>query len=85
MIKRYLGISKYVSNYSELARSTTENSGKHHPDTSWKVRALAELESYLAKMAKRLTIVKIETFVFEFIFVKSGLCSSLVIFESYLL
>ena len=41
-----LRVSKKISNYSELSCYITEIS-EYSPGTTWKVRALAELEAYL--------------------------------------
>ena len=45
--RNWIGASKKISNYFELARSLSESSGKRFPDTTWRIRALAELEAYL--------------------------------------
>ena len=48
-----LGISEKFSNYIELARLIIGSSKKYCPSTTWKVRALAELEAYLIQRGRK--------------------------------
>ena len=48
-----LGVSKKISNYSELDRFITESSKKYSLARTWKVKALAELEAYLIQHGRK--------------------------------
>lgn len=52
--RNMLGISKKISNYSELARSITESFEKNNRNATWKVRALAKLETYLIQHGQKI-------------------------------
>ena len=56
--RRSLRISCKFPNYSELARFIVESSKKYRPDTTWKVRALAELEAYLIQHGRKVDYTK---------------------------
>ena len=48
-----LGISGKISNYIELDRFIIESSKGYCPITTWKVKALAELETYLIQHGRK--------------------------------
>ena len=52
--RNWLGVSKKILNYSELARSITESLEKKYRNTTWKVKALAELEAYLIQHGQKI-------------------------------
>ena len=51
--RNLLGIYRKNSNYIELARFIIGSSREYCPYTTWKIRALAELESYLTQHGRK--------------------------------
>ena len=52
--RNWPGVSKNVSNYSELACYFTKNSDENYCVITWNVRALAELEAYLIQHGQKI-------------------------------